>query len=70
MMPNELANLSGVTPSTVCSMMDDRWMELSVNVINKPCGRVEIRQVDFDSLLFDELDPEPDPPAYEMPFLD
>ena len=33
MTPNELANLSGVTPSTVYSMLDDRRKELSINVI-------------------------------------
>ncbi len=34
MKPNELANLSGVTPSTVYSMLDERRKELSINVIN------------------------------------
>ena len=71
MTPNELANLSGVTPSTVYSMLDDRRKELSINVINKLCGGVEIRLADFfDSLLFDELDLELDPPAYKVPFFD
>ena len=71
MTPNELANLSGVTPSTVYSMMDDRRKELSINVINKLCGGVEIRLADFfDSPLFDELDLELDPPAYETLFFD
>ena len=31
--PNELANLSGVTPSTVYSMLDARRKEVSINVI-------------------------------------
>ena len=35
MKPNELANLSGVTPSTVYSMLDERRKELSINVIKK-----------------------------------
>lgn len=34
MRPNELANLSGITPSTVYSMLDSRRKELSINVIN------------------------------------
>lgn len=33
MRPNELANLSGVTPSTVYSMLDPRRKEISINVI-------------------------------------
>ena len=32
MRPNELANLSGITPSTVYSMLDGRRKELSINV--------------------------------------
>lgn len=35
--PNELANLSGVTPSTVYSMLDERRKELSINTIKKLC---------------------------------
>ena len=38
MTPNQLATLSGVTSSTVYSMMDDRRKELSINVINELCG--------------------------------
>ena len=71
MKPNELANLSGVTPSTVYSMLDDRRKELSINVINKLCGGIDLRQTDFfNSPLFDELDLELDPPAYKVPFFD
>ena len=31
--PNELANLSGVTPSTVYSMLDVHRKQVSINVI-------------------------------------
>ena len=33
LLPNALANLSGVTPSTVYSMLDPRRKELSINLI-------------------------------------
>lgn len=67
MTPNELANLSGVTPSTVYSILDDRRKELSINVINKLCGGIDLRQTDFsNSPLFDELDLELDPLAHEQ----
>ena len=68
MTPNELANLSGVTPSTVYSMLDDRRKELSINVINKLCGGIDLRLADFfNSPLFDELDLELDSPPHEPP---
>ena len=35
--PNELATLSGVTPSTVYSMMDSRRRDLSIITIKKLC---------------------------------
>ena len=35
--PNELANISGVTPSTVYIMLDDRRKELNINTIKKLC---------------------------------
>ena len=57
--PNELANLSGVTPSTVYSMLDDRRKELSINVIKKLCDGLEITLGAFFSVpLFDELEQE------------
>lgn len=37
MRPNELATRSGVTPSTVYSMLDARRKELSINLIKKRC---------------------------------
>lgn len=39
---NELANRSGVTPSTVYSMLDERRKELSISVIKKLCDGLEI----------------------------
>ncbi len=59
MRPNELANLSGVTPSTVYSMLDDRRKELSINVIKKLCDGMDISLGDFfDVPLFNELEQE------------
>ena len=57
--PNELANLSGVTPSTVYSMLDPRRKELSINVIKKLCDGLEITLgAFFDVPLFNELEQE------------
>lgn len=57
--PNELANLSGVTPSTVYSMLDDRRKELSINTIKKLCDGLEMTLGEFFSTeLFDNLEQE------------
>ena len=57
--PNELANLSGVTPSTVYSMLDERRKELSINVIKKLCDGLEITLGDFFNVpLFNNLEQE------------
>ena len=57
--PNELANLSGVTPSTVYSMLDDRRKELSINTIKKLCDGLEITLGEFFSTeMFDNLEQE------------
>ena len=59
MRPNELANLSGVTPSTVYSMLDERRKELSINVIKKLCDGLEITLGEFFCApIFDELEQE------------
>ena len=59
MKPNELANLSGVTPSTVYSMLDERRKELSINVIKKLCDGLEITLGEFfNAPIFDELEQE------------
>lgn len=44
---NELATLSGVTPSTVYSMMDERRRDVSIVVIKKLCDGLEITLGDF-----------------------
>jgi len=57
--PNELANLSGVTPSTVYSMLDVRRKEVSINVIKKLCDGLEITLGDFFNVpLFNDLEQE------------
>jgi len=56
---NELANLAGVTPSTVYSMMDDSRRDLSVNTLKKLCDGLEIGIPDFfTSDIFNNLDQE------------
>ena len=59
MRANELANLSGITPSTVYSMMDSRRKELSINVIKKLCDGLDMKLGEFfSSPIFDELEQE------------
>ncbi len=45
--PNELANMAGVTPSTVYSMLDEKRRELSINTIKKLCDGLEISLSEF-----------------------
>lgn len=56
---NELANLSGVTPSTVYSMMDNHRHDLSIITIKKLCDGLDLSLSDFftDSL-FDDVEQE------------
>ena len=57
--PNELANRSGVTPSSVYSMLDPRRKEVSINLIKKLCDGLEITLGEFFSApLFDDLEQE------------
>lgn len=57
--PNELANRSGITPSTVYSMLDTRRREISINVIKKLCDGLDMSLGQFFSAtVFDELDQE------------
>lgn len=44
---NELATLSGVTPSTVYSMMDPTRKEVSVITVKKLCDGLDISIPDF-----------------------
>lgn len=45
--PNELANLSGVTPSTVYSMMDNNRRDLSIITIKKLCDGLDMTLGEF-----------------------
>ena len=57
--PNELANLSGVTPSTVYSMMDSNRRDLSIITIKKLCDGLDITLGEFFSTPeFDALEQE------------
>ena len=47
--PNELANLSGVTPSTVYSMMDNNRRDLSIITIKKLCDGLDMTLGEFFS---------------------
>ena len=59
MKPNELANLSGVTPSTVYSMLDSKRRDLSIVTIKKLCDGLEISLGEFfASPEFDALEQE------------
>lgn len=57
--PNELANISAITASTVYSLLDERRRDVSIITIKKICDGLEIsiRQF-FDSDLFDGLEQE------------
>ena len=56
---NELANLSGVTPSTVYSMVDPRRREISITTIEKLCDGLGITLGEFlSSPEFDTLEQE------------
>lgn len=57
--PNELANLSGVTPSTVYSMLDPSRQRVSITTIKKLCDGLDLTLGEFFSCaLFDDLDQE------------
>ena len=57
--PNELATLSGVTPSTVYSMLDARRRDVSVVTVKKLCDGLDITLGEFFSAPeFDELEQE------------
>lgn len=56
---NELATRSGVTPSSVYSMLDPRRKEVSVNLVKKLCDGLEITLGEFfAAAVFDELEQE------------
>lgn len=57
--PNELATMSGVTPSTVYSMFDARRRDISIVTIKKLCGGLDITLGEFFSASeFDSLEQE------------
>lgn len=59
MRPNELATRSGVTPSSVYSMLDPRRKEVSVNLVKKLCDGLDMTLGEFFSApVFDELEQE------------
>lgn len=56
---NELANVSGVTPSTAYSMMDITRRDISIRTIKKFCDGLEITLGEFFSTdEFDNLEQE------------
>ena len=56
---NELAVLSGITPSTVYSMMDEKRRDISITTIKKLCDGLEITLGEFFSTPeFDTLEQE------------
>lgn len=56
---NELANISGVTPSTAYSMMDETRRDVSIVTIKKFCDGLEITLGEFFSTAeFDNLEQE------------
>ncbi|MBQ2941533.1 MAG: helix-turn-helix transcriptional regulator [Clostridia bacterium] len=56
---NELANISGVTPSTAYSMMDPSRRDVSIRTIKKFCDGLEITLGEFFSTKdFDDLEQE------------
>ena len=57
--PNELANISGVTPSTVYSLLDERRRDVSIITIKKLCDGLDISLGEFfGDREFDELEQE------------
>ncbi len=56
---NELANLSGVTPSSVYSLLDPHRREVTVNLVKKLCDGLDIPLgLFFSAPIFDELEQE------------
>lgn len=56
---NELANISGVTPSTAYSMMDSKRRDISIITIKKFCDGLDITLGEFFSTPdFDNLEQE------------
>ena len=59
MKPNDLANRSGVTPSSVYSMLDPKRREVSINLIKKLCDGLDMTLGEFFSAaVFEDLEQE------------
>lgn len=59
MKPNELATLSGVTPSSVYSMLNPARRELRISLIKKLCDGLDVTLAEFfTAKVFDELEQE------------
>ena len=59
MRANELATRSGITPSSVYSMLDPRRKEVSVNLVKKLCDGLDMTLGEFFSApVFDEMEQE------------
>ncbi len=56
---NEVATRSGVTPSTVYSLMDEKRRDLSVITLKKLCDGLDMTMIDFfDDDIFRTLEQE------------
>ena len=56
---NELANLCGVTPSTIYSVLDPKRKNITLSTVKKICDGFEITLAEFFSTpLFNELEQE------------
>lgn len=59
MAPNELANISGVTPSTVYSMFEESRKDVGITTIKKLCDGLDITLGEFFTVdIFDQLEQE------------
>ena len=59
MPPNDLAVRSGITPSTVYSLLQDNRNDMSVITLKKLCDGLEISMMEFfDSDVFSSLEHE------------
>ena len=57
--PNELANLAGVTPSTVYSLLNPARHQISITTIKKLCDDLDVTLGQFFACsLFDRLEQE------------
>ena len=56
---NELANICGITPSTIYSIMDSKRRDISLSTVKKICDGFELTLSEFfSSPLFDNLEQE------------